>query len=328
MIRRLAALLLLLVCAATPALADATALRLGIQYGTSVLPLMVMQHERLVEKHAAAAGLGAVTVTYTNFSNPTPMTDGVLSGALDIGMMGAPALLQLWDKTRNSANPVRGLANISTNPSTLVTRNPAVTTIADFTEKDRIALPGVKIGLNAILLQMAAAKVWGPAEWARLDARTVTLGHPEALAAMLSGASDITAHFAQPPFSTLEIKAGYRPLLRARDLLGDGWDMMLFTSTRFHDANPRLIAATLAALREAIAIIAADPRAAAALYLEMSNDKKSSVDDILLLVTDPDTTYGVTPRSVMRFAEFMNGIGTLKTRPTDWTEVFFPDVLT
>src|SRR4051812_32854898 len=102
------------------------------------------------------------------------MSDGVLSGALDIGMVGAPALLVLWDKTPNSSNPVRGLAAISNNPSMLVTRNPA----EDLTERNRIALPGVKIGLNA---------------------STLTLGHPDALATRLSGAGEITAHFSQAP---------------------------------------------------------------------------------------------------------------------------------
>ena len=164
------------------------------------------------------------------------------------------------------------------------------------------------------------------AGWARLDARTTTLGHPDALAAMLSGAGDITAHFSQPPFSTLEIKAGMRPILRAKDVLGDGWDMIMFLTTRFHDANPKLMGAVLAALREADAAIAADPRAAAALYLTMSNDKKSTVEEILVLITDADTTYAPTPRSVMRFATFMHQTGTLKNKPGEWSDVFFPDL--
>ena len=317
---------LLLLIAVGPARAESPTLRIGVQYGTSMLPMMLIENGKLLEKHARAAGLGEVAVSYTNISGPVAIADGVLSGALDIGINGAPSLLVLWDKTRNTGNPIRGLAAVSTNPSTLVTRNPAVHSVKDFTERDRIALPGVKIALNAILLQMAAASAWGPSEWARLDARTTTLGHPDALAAMLSGAGDITAHFSQPPFSTLEIKAGMRPILRAKDVLGDGWDMIMFLTTRFHDANPKLMGAVLAALREADAAIQADPRAAAALYLTMSNDRKSTVEEILALITDPDTTYAPTPRSVMRFAAFMHQTGTLKNKPGDWSDIFFPDL--
>ena len=309
-----------------PAGAETTQLRIGAQYGTSMLAVMLMEGDRLVEKQLAAAGLPEVAVSYRNISGPVAMSDGVLSGALDIGINGAPSVLLLWDKTRNGANPVRGFASVSTNPSILVTRNPGVRSIRDLTERDRIALPGVKIALNAILLQMAAAKEWGVAEYGRLDARTTTLGHPDALATMLSGTGDVTAHFSGPPFSTLEIKAGMRPILTARDVLGDGWDMIMFATTRFHDANPKLMAAVLAALREADASIRRDPPNAARRYLELSGDKKSTLEDILALITDPDTTYDPAPRSVMQFATFMATVGLLKNKPGDWSDVFFPDL--
>ena len=318
---------LLLACLAAPAAwAEATAVSIGVQYGTSMLPLMLMEHDHLVEKHARETGLGDVAVSYRNISGPVAMADGVLSGALDIGNNGAPSLLILWDKTRNSGNPIRGFASVSNDPSVLVTRNPAVHSIADFTDRDRIAVPGVKIALNAILLQMAAAKLWGPGSYNRLDARTTTLGHPDALAAMLSGAGDVTAHFSGPPFSTLEQKAGMRPILTAKDVLGDGWDMILFETTKFHDANPKLMAAILAALREADAAIAHDPAAAAKIYLEVSGDKKSSLADIIALITDPDTAYDPEPRSVMQFAAFMHQVGILKNQPAGWSDIFFPDV--
>ena len=322
---RIAILLTLLLCA--PAQAETTQLRIGVQYGTSMLAVMLMEGGKLVEKQAAAAGLPPVEVTYRNISGPVAMSDGVLSGALDIGINGAPSVLLLWDKTRTSANPVRGFASVSTNPSILVTRNPAVHSIRDLTERDRIALPGVKIALNAILLQMAAAREWGIAEYARLDARTTTLGHPDALATMLSGTGDVTAHFSGPPFSTLEIKAGMRPILASKDVLdGQGWDMIMFATTKVHDANPKLMAAVLSALREADAAIKRDPAEAARRYLELSGDKKSTVADILTLITDPDTTYDPVPRSVMQFATFMATVGLLKTKPADWSEIFFPEV--
>jgi NitT/TauT family transport system substrate-binding protein len=323
---RIVLALLLATIAAADARAEANTISIGVQYGTSMLPLMLMEHDHLLEKHAQQAGLGTVAVSYRNISGPVAMADGVLSGALDIGNNGAPSLLILWDKTRNSANPVRGFASVSNDPSVLVTRNPAVHGIADFTERDRIAVPGVKIALNAILLQMAAAKLWGPDNYNRLDARTTTLGHPDALAAMLSGAGDVTAHFSGPPFSTLEVKAGMRPILTAKDVLGDGWDMILFATTKFHDANPKLMGALLAALRDADAAITHDPPAAARIYLEVSGDKKSTVADILALITDPDTAYDPVPRSVMQFATFMNQVGILKNKPSGWSDIFFADV--
>jgi len=312
----------LLALFATTAHAETKELRLGIQFGTAMLPLMVMQHDHLIEKRAAAAGLADLAVTWRAFTGPGPVNDGMLAGALDVGVNGAPAILILWDKTKGK---MKGLASVSGNPSTLVSRNPKVHSIKDFSEADRIALPAVKLGLNAIILQMAAAKEFGPDQWERLDARTVTMGHADALTAMLSGASDINAHFSQPPYSTLEVKAGQREILKARDVLGAGWDMLLFTSQGFHDANPKTMAALMDALQEGMDSIHRDPRAAAQLYLDMSGDKKTSVDEIVTLITDPDTDYNRAPHSVMRFADFMHGIGTIKTQPKDWKEVFFPE---
>jgi NitT/TauT family transport system substrate-binding protein len=42
----------------------------------------------------------------------------------------------------------------------LYTINPNVKTIADFTENDRIAVPSVRISFNAMMLEMAAEKLW------------------------------------------------------------------------------------------------------------------------------------------------------------------------
>jgi NitT/TauT family transport system substrate-binding protein len=54
---------------ATPALtrgaaAEATHIRIVKQYGLPYLPLMVMEHEKLVERHAARLGLSSLTVQW------------------------------------------------------------------------------------------------------------------------------------------------------------------------------------------------------------------------------------------------------------------------
>jgi NitT/TauT family transport system substrate-binding protein len=301
-------------------------IRVAQQYGTSVLPLMMMEQHRLIEKQARAAGLGDLKVQWTKFAGPAAMNDALLSGNLDITANGAPALLLLWDKTHGTAREVKGLASISTNPSTLVTRNPDVKTIRDLGERDRIALPAVKIGLNAIILQMAAAEAFGPDQWAKLDPLTVTMAHPDALAAMVSGRSEVNAHFSQPPFATEEVKHGGRAILHASEVLGAGWDLIVCAPTRFHDGNPRTAAAFLAALREAIDMINRDKRAAAETYLQVSSDRKSSVQDIVALLEDPETEFTMTPKSVMRFGRFMHHIGTLRALPDSWKDLFFPEI--
>ena len=74
------------VCAAlavsTSARAEVSEITLAQQYGVSFLPLMVMQKEQLIEKHAAAAGLNGIKVSWAKMAGPSVMNDGLISGNL------------------------------------------------------------------------------------------------------------------------------------------------------------------------------------------------------------------------------------------------------
>ena len=182
--------------------AEANELRISKGFGIHYLPLYIMEKQRLVEKHAAAAGLGDVKVSYRVLDGGNVINDAMLSGALDIASGGVPGFITLWDKARNiPQSQVMGLTGVGAGSVWLVTRNPNVQTLADFTDKDKIAVPGIKTSFVAVVLQMAAAQAFGKENYARLDKLTVGMPHPEALAAMLSGKTEITAHFSSPPFS-------------------------------------------------------------------------------------------------------------------------------
>ena len=112
----------------------------------------------------------------------------------------------MWALTKGTAN-IMGLGAFNAVPLVLVTRNANVKTIVDFSEKDRIALPGVLNSTQAIVLQMAAEKLWGPGQHKRLDALTISRGHPDALAALLADGNEITAHFAAPPYDRMALAA-------------------------------------------------------------------------------------------------------------------------
>src|SRR5262249_58364858 len=161
-----------------------------------------MAKEQLLEKRAKAAGLGEVNVSYLVLDGGNVINDAMLSGALDIASIGVPGFLTLWAKAKdNPALEIRGLSGLSSSSMYLMTRNPAVKSLKDFTDKDRIAVPGIKTSLPAVLLHMAAAKEFGDANYSRLDPITVALPHPEALTVMLSGKGEIDSHMASPPFS-------------------------------------------------------------------------------------------------------------------------------
>ena len=129
----------------------------------------------------------------------------------------------------------------------------------------------MKVSIPAIIMQMAAIKEFGVADYAHYDKFTVSLTHPDALIALTSGRADITAHFASPPFHQRERKvADIRTILTSNEVMGGPSTFtMLYTTSKFHDANPQAYAAFLKALEEAIAFINADKRAAAQIFIDM-----------------------------------------------------------
>ena len=310
-----------------PARGEVSEVRVSHGYGVLYLPLMIMASERLVEKHARAAGLGEVRVEYKVLDGGNVINDAMLAGALDIASIGVAGFLTLWAKAKdNPALEVRGLSGMSSSSMYLMTRNANIRTLKDFTDRDRIAVPGIKSSLPAVLLHMAAAKEFGDAGYAKLDPITVALPHPEALTVMLSGKSEINSHMASPPFSYLEDSApGLHRVFNTVDILGNITLDMTYTSRRFFDANPKLCAAFIAAMDEANALIARDRRKAAEIYLAVSK-QKSTADEIVKILDDPNSRFSTVPDGTMKYAEFMARVGTIKVKPGSWKELFFAPI--
>ena len=315
------------VLAPTLARAEVNEIRAAQQFGLSYLALMIMEDSKLVEKHAKAAGLGDVKVTWAKLGGPGAMNDALLSGSLDFGTGGVPSLITLWSKTAGTPNEVRGVAALNSMPVDLVTSNPNVKSIRDFTDQDKIAVTTVKVSTQALLLQMAAAKEFGDQNYGKLDPLTVSLPHPDAMTALLSGSGTISAHFSSPPFQYQEVaRPGVRKILNNYDILGGPATFnVVWATAKFRDTNPKAYAAFVAALDEATATINRDKRAAAEVYKRMSGTKES-VDELVKMMDDPLVDYTLAPKSTMKTAEFMAKVGTIKSKPASWKDLFFPNV--
>lgn len=322
-------LVLLLAAVAVPAGAELGEINVAQQYGVSFLPLMLMEREKLVEKQARAAGLGDIKVSWIKVAGPSVMNDGVISGALQFIAVGAPSLITLWDKTKDNVQ-VKGMSAMTTYPLYLNVRNPNVRSIRDFSDKDKIAVPSVKISTQAIMLQMAAAREFGDQNYTRFDPWTVGLSHPDAQLAITNNTAGVDAHFATSPFHEQEMKVpGIRTLTTNYEILGGpATALVIAASTRYREANPKSYEAFFAALKEAIDTINRDKRAAAKVYLEQAKDTKDTVDDIYAMISAPDYAYTLTPQKVEKTAEFMYKIGTIKSKPASWRDLFFPEVHT
>jgi NitT/TauT family transport system substrate-binding protein len=310
------------------AFAQVTTVRLGKQYGLPFLPQMVMEEQKLIEKHAAQRGIPGLKAEWLTMSGPGALNDALLSGQMEFVNVAAPSLGTLWDKTFGTALHVHALCAVQSMPYVLCTRNAAVKTIADFTSSDRIAVPTIKISGQAMALQMAAAKLWGGDQYERLDSLTVSMAHPDALQAMLSGRSEITAHFAVSPFHYYELATpGIHQVLKSYDTLGGRHtNGIQVTTRRFYDANRDICAALVSAHNEANAFIKAEPREAAQVYLALTKDRRNPLDELAKMVADPDVEYTTTPANVTTLIAFLHKAGRIKRLPASWKDLFFPDV--
>jgi NitT/TauT family transport system substrate-binding protein len=314
-----------LASAGMPALAEVKEVKVAQQYGVSFLPLILMERDKLVEKHAKATGVGEVRVSWGKVAGPSVINDGLITGNVHFAATGAPSMITLWDKTKGA---VKGVASMTTYPLYLITRDPDVKSVKDFSEKDKIAVPSIKVSTQAILLQMAAAKAFGPDQYTRLDTLTIGLSHPDAMLALMNNTSGVNAHFTSSPFYEQEMKVpGVRTVLTSYDVLGGRATAVLITaSSKFREANPKTYRAFFDALSESIETIRKDKRAAAKVYLEQAQDKKNTVDDIVRMIDNPDYEYTLRPEKVQKTAEFMHQIGNIKRRPDSWKDLFFPEV--
>ena len=109
------------------------------QRGLLYIPIDIMVSGGILQQEATKLGLGKIEATATALSGPGPVLDAILSGAADYGTAALPSLLTLWEKTRNTANEVKAVGTVSNGAMTLYTINPNIKSLADFTDKDRIA---------------------------------------------------------------------------------------------------------------------------------------------------------------------------------------------
>ena len=291
------------------------------------LPLTIMRHHRLLEKHAKAAGLGDIRTQWHQTTGAGMATDAVLAGKLHFAATGTGAFAKVWEKTQGTSLAALGVGAISSIPLFLNTRNPAVKSVRDFSDKDRIGLPTVKISHQAMVLQMAAARAFGEQSYARLDALTVTINHTDGMAALLGRISEINSHFTAPPFQYRELKEpGIHRVLSSYDVLeGPATGIIVWATRQFREANPRTMAAFVAALNEAMAIVNRDKRATAAMYIEATKSK-FALDDIVEIIADPQAEFSITPKLVMKQVDFLHRTGQIKTKPGIWQQLFIPEV--
>ena len=241
--------------------AEVQTVRIAQQFGISYLPLMVIQEQKLIERFAREAGLPEPVVRWNQFSGGGTMNDALISGSLDFASAGITPMLTLWAKTRGSLE-VKAVAALAALPSFLNTSNGEVRSIKDLTERDRIALPAVKVSIQAIMLQVAAEQAFRrrPARQARrLDGQHAAPGRhgSAAVGPFRSHGAFHHAAFPVPAAGEPGCPPGPEQL---RHPGGPHTLNLIYTTGKFATRNPKTTRAFLTALETADDWIKQNPK--------------------------------------------------------------------
>ncbi|ARP79769.1 nitrate ABC transporter substrate-binding protein [Bordetella genomosp. 8] len=300
-------------------------IRIAQQFGIVYLLLDVVQDQKLIEKRGKEAGVD-IKVDFVQLSGGSAVNDALLSNSIDIAGAGVGPLFTIWDRTRGRQN-VKGVASLGNFPYSLVSNNPAVKTIADFTDKDRIAVPATTVSVQSRILQMAAAKQWGDKSFDKLEPLTVAVPHPDATAAIIKGQNQVNAHFGNPPFQQQELAGNPAAhiVLNSYDVQGGpASSTVLYATEKFRNDNPKTYKAFIDALDDAAKFIKAHPEEAVDTYIRVEKSKTDR-DLLIRIVKDPEVSIQVEPRNTLGLGQFMHRIGAIKNQPASLKEYFFDD---
>ncbi|MBM3573986.1 MAG: ABC transporter substrate-binding protein [Alphaproteobacteria bacterium] len=307
--------------------AETKEIRIAQQYGLVFLPLHVAVDHKLIEKHAVAAGLTDTKVKLIQLASGAAVNDALLSGQIDVATVGATVLITVWDRTRGRGN-VRGMMALCDSPILFNTTDPKTKTLRDYTETDRIAVTAVKVTHHAVVLQMAAARALGWENRFKLDPLTVSMSHPDAMAAILAPRHEVRTHAATAPFFFQQLEdPRVRTVINSFDVAGGPHTVVVaYNTEKWKSENPKAYQATVKGLEEAMDWIAKNRRAAAELYVRFEKSKLSPDAVHKMLEQVEKLNYTSTPNKMMLHAEFMHKIGSIRNLPESWKDMFWENV--
>ncbi|KAA3619014.1 MAG: ABC transporter substrate-binding protein [Proteobacteria bacterium] len=309
------------------ALAEQDSVRIVKTPGFSALPVLVMEHDKLFEKHLEKRGLEGVTVEWQRISGGALVNDAVLAGNVDIASGGIGPLATIWSKTKGTALEVKGIGGVTSQPINLNCRNPEIKSITDLNDSEKIALPAVKVSIQAVMLQMASAQEHGMDDYTKYDRYTVSMPSADAIPTLLSGTGAITCHMAAEPHHTIEVSSQkVHTVFNTYEVLGGPHNISLaYTTSRFREENPNIYGAYVDALKEAQQYVTSNKKRASEIYVSM-NKEALTAPEIEALLDNENIIFDITPLGTAKTVNFMNQTGALDAKIESWRDMFFPEV--
>ena len=298
--------------ARAPAQALPSKLTIAYQPGLGYAPLILMKQQRVIERRYPGT-----QVEWKVLASGTPITNGIISGDIQIGAVGTGPFLVGWAR----GIEWKIIAPLNLGDLWLMARDPSIRTIGDLRGK-RIATP-TNTSIQAVMLRkMAEVRLGNPKA---LDAGLLAMDHPDGMQALLSG--QIDAHFTSPPFQFQEKVRGAHVIGRSYNYFGAHSFLVTVMTEKFyneHRAFGRFFYNQVAAMHT---LIKKNPDRVARILQQDAGGLPTNRQFKQWLV-NPALTWTIRPLGLMRTAAFMSRTGQLggTKLPAGWKQLVFPPV--
>jgi NitT/TauT family transport system substrate-binding protein len=278
------------------------------QFGIAYAPLQIMKEQHLLEK-----ALPGVKINWKQYGGPIPMREAMLAGEVDFGLMGsAPVLIGI-----DNGMKWKYATGISSNLVALVTDNPNIKTLKDFSGIDRIAIisPG---STQHALLCIASNQVFGDPNM--FDNQIVSLSHPDAMDALIAD-TEIVAHFATPPYIDKELAQGMHIITTGEEIMGQPFTFITGVALEdFYESQPNEYDAVIEAINTSIDFINNNMDEAVSILAPVYGIDQATLK---AQMTYNGTIYSSKLMGVEKLADEMYKIKMLKN-PIDFNDAIFP----
>jgi NitT/TauT family transport system substrate-binding protein len=283
---------------------------IAYQPGIGYAPLIVLKAQHTLETQ-----FPGTTFSWLVLSSGAAVTNGIISGDVQIGAGGVGPLIIAWD----AGVDVKTIAPLDWGDLWLMAKDPAIKTIADLKGK-KIAMPGTTSIQAVVLRRMAQVKL-GDAH--ALDSGIIAMDHPVAMQALLTG--QIDAHLTSAPYQLQEKVRGAHVVARSYQYFGAHSFLGAWETSKFYAQYPAFSQKFYTDVQTAIALINKNPTQVSHL-LQSDSGGIPSWRQYKQWLAASGLTFTTRPLGMMRFANFMNKIGLIKKMPASWQDLVFPPV--
>lgn len=280
------------------------------QPGIGYAPLIVLKTQ-----HTLEAQFPGTTFVWQVLSSGAAVTNGIISGDIQVGAGGVGPLLVAWA----AGVDLKAIAPLDWGDLWLMAKDPAIKTVADLKGK-KIAMPGTTSIQGVVLRRMAQVKL-GDAH--ALDSGIIAMDHPAAMQALLTG--QIDAHLTSAPYQLQEKVRGAHVVARSYQYFGAHSFLGAWETSKFYAQYPAFSKKLYTDVQGAIALINKNPTKVAHLLQDDSGGTPTWRQYKQWLAAS-GLTFTTRPLGTMRFANFMNKIGLINKMPASWQDLVFPPV--